>query len=64
MEERNAFSVSDALEAAEFFRFSQKEAKRRLVEIRKAVSHWRQEATLVNASPSEIRFMREAFEYL
>lgn len=64
MEERNAFSVSDALEAAEFFRFRKKEAQKRLAEIREAVSHWRYEASLVKATASEIRHMRDAFEYL
>lgn len=64
MEERNAFSVSDALEAAEFFRFRKSEAQKRLAEIRAAVSHWRQDASLVKAAPSEIRLMRDAFEYL
>lgn len=64
MEERSAFSVSDALEVAEFFRFRKSEARKRLVEIREAVSHWRYEASLVKAAPSEIRRMRDAFEYL
>lgn len=59
-----AFSLSDALDAAEFFRFSKGEAQKRLSEIRKAVSHWRQEASSVKASSSEIRLMRDAFEYL
>ena len=39
MEDMNAFSLDDALEAAEFFRFRKSEAQRRLVEIREAVSH-------------------------
>lgn len=64
MDDMSAFGLRDALEVAEFFRFSQKEAKRRLVEIRKAISHWRYEASLVRAAPAEIRRMRDAFEYL
>ena len=64
MDDMSAFCLKDALEVAGFFRFSQKEAKRRLVEIREAVSHWRYEASLVKTAPSEIRRMRDAFEYL
>ncbi|MBD5557626.1 MAG: type II toxin-antitoxin system HipA family toxin [Desulfovibrio sp.] len=64
IEDRSAFSLDDALEAAEFFRFRKSEAQKCLAEIREAVSHWRQEATHVKAAPSEIRFMRDAFEYL
>ena len=59
-----AFSLSDAMEAAEFFRLRKGEAQKRLSEIRKAVSHWRQEASSVKASSSEIRLMSDAFEYL
>ncbi len=59
-----AFSLSDALEAAEFFRFRKGEAPKRLAEIRKAVSHWKEEATRVRVSSSEIGLMRDAFEYL
>lgn len=59
MEERSAFSLDDTLGVAEFFRFRKSEAQKRLDEIRKAAgSHPRQSA------PSEIRFMRDAFEYL
>lgn len=64
IEDRSAFSLDDALEAAEFFRFRKSEAQKRLAEIREAVSHWRHEASLVKPAPSEIRFMRDAFEYL
>ncbi len=64
MEDRSAFSMNDALEAAEFFRFRKSEAQKRLADIREAVAHWRHEASLVKATPSEIRFMRDAFEYL
>ena len=59
-----AFSLSDAMEVAEFFRLRKGEAQKRLSEIRKAVSHWKQEAAQVRASASEIRLMRDAFEYL
>ncbi len=64
IEDRSTFSLDDALEAAEFFRFRKSEAQKRLAEIREAASHWRQEATHVKAAPSEIRLMRDAFEYL
>ncbi len=59
-----AFSLSDALDVAEFFRFSKGGAQKRLSEIRKAVSHWKEEATRVKARSSEIRLMSDAFEYL
>ena len=64
MDDLNAFDLNDALEAAEFFRFRKAEAQKRLAEIREAVSHWKQEATLAKATPTEIRLMRDAFEYL
>ena len=64
MDDMSAFSLKDALEVVEFFRFRKGEAQKRLVEIREAVSHWRQEATHVKAAPSEIRLMRDAVEYL
>ena len=64
MSDLNAFDLNDALEAAEFFRFRKTEAQKRLAEIREAVSHWKQEATLAKAIPAEIRLMRDAFEYL
>ena len=64
MDDMSAFSLKDAVEAAEFFRFRKSEAQKRLAEIREAVSHWRQEATHLKAAPSEIRLMSDAFEYL
>ena len=57
-------SLDGALETAKFFCFSISEAQKRLAEIREAVSHWRQDAALTQAPPAEIRFMRDAFEYL
>ena len=64
IDDQNAFDLNDALEAAEFFRFRKAEAQKRLAEIREAVSHWKQEAVIVKAPASEIRLMRDAFEYL
>jgi len=64
MENLTAFDLNNALEVAEFFRFRKAEVQQRLAEIRKAVSYWKQEASLVNAPAAEIRLMRDAFEYL
>lgn len=64
MEGLNAFDLNDALEAAEFFRFRKADARKRLDDIRNAVSYWKQEAALVKAPAVEVRFMQDAFEYL
>lgn len=64
LDNEHAFSLDDAIEAAEFFRFRKAGAQKRLAEIREAVSHWKQEASLVKAKSSETGYMREAFEYL
>lgn len=50
--------------AAEFSRFRKADAQKRLDDIRNAVSYWKQEAALVNAPAVEVRFIRDAFEYL
>ncbi len=57
------FSLSEALEAAVFFSLDLTEAKRRLSEIRRAVSAWRLEAGSVRAGQQEMRLMAEAYEY-
>lgn len=64
IDQSDMFNLDDTLEAAEFFRLKKNEAKERMAEIRKAVSCWKQEASLVNAKPEEIRVMQDAFEYL
>lgn len=50
MDDMSAFSLKDAVEAAEFFRFSRNEARQRLAGIREAVSHWRHEASRQSGS--------------
>ena len=59
-----AFNLQDALDAAEFFRLKQTEARQRLADIRKAVSYWKEEARRAGATPSEIKFMQDSFEFL
>ena len=59
-----AFDLNAALEAADFFRLGKSEATERMARIRKAVSHWKEEATRAGAQASEIRLMQESFEYL
>lgn len=59
-----AFDLNLALDAASFFRFRKNEAQQRLDEIRRAVSCWKQEAMNARAPESEIRLMKESYEYL
>ena len=64
MDDLNTFDLNNVREAAEFFRFRKAEAQNRLAEMRESVSYWKQEAAVVRAPSTEIRLMRDAFEYL
>lgn len=58
------FNLKEALDVAEYFRLRESTARERLAEVRGAVSHWREEAEQAGAAASEIRLMRDAFEFL
>jgi len=62
-EDDNSLDVSLALEVAEYFRLSDKEAKQILKKVQQSVSKWRETATKYKISKTEQNMMEGAFDY-